>query len=173
LALREALPGPAEATVRAVEVETYGAALAVTDAPEPTNAYQAKFSLQYTVAQALRQGQVALADFSPDRLGDPEQRDFMRRVQVAVDPDIDRGYPAVWSARVRVRLADGTTREAMVDAPKGDPETALTDAEMRWKFTGLLVGTPWDGAADALAGSVAGLSQRSGMAGWLPTTPLA
>lgn len=51
---------------RRVRVETYGTALQVTDAPNPTNAYQAKFSLQYCTAQALRHGRVGLLDFTPE-----------------------------------------------------------------------------------------------------------
>jgi 2-methylcitrate dehydratase PrpD len=171
LALRAELPADADAVVRDVQVETYAAALAVTNTPEPTNAYQAKFSLQYTVAQALRHGHVALADFSPERLADPAQRAFMPRVRLAVDPEFDRRYPEAWSARVRLTLADGAIREMAVATPKGDPETAVTDDELRQKFAGLLEGTSWAGQSESLVASVDGLADRASMAGWLPAAP--
>ena len=167
LALRRELGGEVVAAARSVTVETYGAALAVTDTPDPRNPYQAKFSLQYTVAQALVGGRVGLGDFGPDRLDDPGLRAVMGRVGLRVDPGIDARYPGGWGARVRVGLADGRERTAQVDAPVGDPEVPVDDAAMLAKVADLLDGTRWAGRAAAIAGEVAGLDRRASMAGWL------
>jgi 2-methylcitrate dehydratase PrpD len=155
--------------VRRVRVETYGTALQVTDAPNPTNAYQAKFSLQYCTAQALLHGRVGLRDFAPDCLADPATREFMKRIELVVDPEIDAGYPVVWSARVTAELADGTTTAVQVDAPKGDPENAVTWDEVVAKFGDLATGTAFEGDVQRLVGDVVALDNRPSMRGFLPT----
>lgn len=171
LALRRQLGDGVAAAARAVTVETYGAALAVTDAPDPRNPYQAKFSLQYTVAQALLHGRVGLTDFGPERLDDPNLRAVMGRVGLCVDPEIDARYPAGWGARVRIGLADGQERTAQVDAPVGDPEAPVDEAAMRQKVANLLLGTRWSGRADEIADEVDGLDRHGSMAGWLAGLP--
>jgi 2-methylcitrate dehydratase PrpD len=154
--------------VRRIRVETYGTALQVTDAPNPTNAYQAKFSLQFCTAQALLHGHVAVRDFDADRLTDPAIREFMTRIELAVDPAIDAGYPSVWSARVTAELADATTAVARVDAPKGDPENAVTWDEGVAKFRSLSVGTAFESEVERLLTTVVGLDDRDSMRGVLP-----
>jgi 2-methylcitrate dehydratase PrpD len=161
--------GPDLSGARRVRVETYGTALQVTDAPNPTNTYQAKFSLQYCTAQALLHGRVGLHDFAPDRLADPATRDFMSRIDLSVDPEIDAAYPLTWSARVTAEMADGTTETARVDAPKGDPENAVSWDEVVAKLHDLAVGTAFAGDADGIVGDVVGLDERVSMRGFLPT----
>jgi 2-methylcitrate dehydratase PrpD len=166
-ALRDQL-GAKLGDVRRVRVETYGTALQVTDAPNPTNVYQAKFSLQYCTAQALLHGRVGLHDFSPDRLTDPAIRELMARIDLSVDPEIDAGYPVVWSARVSADLAGGTTASVLVDAPKGDPENAVTWDEAVAKFHDLAGGTAFAGDVDRLVGDVLNLDRRPSMRDFLP-----
>ncbi|MEA2514499.1 MAG: hypothetical protein QOJ59_3986, partial [Thermomicrobiales bacterium] len=136
--------------------------------PNPTNTYQAKFSLQYCTAQALLHGRVGLHDFAPDRLSDPAIRDLMARIDVAVDPDIDAAYPVVWSARVSASLPDGSTTEVHVDAPKGDPENAVTWDEVVAKSRDLAVGTAFEGDIGRLVDDVLGLESRPTLRGFLP-----
>ena len=168
LALRGELGDGGIERIDRVRVETYGTALAITDAPDPRNPYQAKFSLQYTVAHALLHGSVGLHDFGPDRLVEPGVRRLMRRTELAVDPELDGRYPATWAARVRVEFADGSTREATVDAPKGDPENPVDAGELAAKLRDLTRGTGYADRADALLQAVAGLERRETMRGFLP-----
>ncbi|MEA2525924.1 MAG: hypothetical protein QOF73_3151 [Thermomicrobiales bacterium] len=149
-------------------VETYGTALQVTNTPNPTNTYQAKFSLQYCTAQALLHGRVGLHDFAPDRLSDPAIRDLMARIDVAVDPDIDAAYPVVWSARVSASLPDGSTTAVHVDAPKGDPENAVTWDEVVAKSRDLATATAFEGDIGRLVDDVLGLESRPTLRGFLP-----
>jgi 2-methylcitrate dehydratase PrpD len=165
--LRDRLGGDL-AGVGRVRVETYGTALQVTDTPNPTNAYQAKFSLQYCTAQALLHGQVGLHDFTPERLADPATRKLMTRIELAVDPEIDSGYPAVWSARVTAECVDGTTAVAEVNAPKGDPENAVSWEEVVAKCGDLARGTAFEGIVEQLVADVDELDNRRSMRGFLP-----
>ena len=120
-----------------VRIGTYRAALTLCDKPDPRTAPDAKFSLQYCVATALRRGRVDLAQFSDAALADPTVRALLPHIEVAMEPARDAAYPACWSAAVRVTLGDGRTIEAAQDRPKGDPENPLTPAELEEKFRSL------------------------------------
>ncbi len=159
--------------VRRVRVATYGTALDVTDAPHPTNPYQAKFSLQYTVAHALLHGHVGLHDFGPERLADPVLRSVMAKTELVVDQALDNRYPATWSARVRLELDDGTAREVEVAAPKGDPENPVSLEELAAKLHDLVAGTRYADRVNAVLDAVDRLDQRATMRGFLPTIGMA
>lgn len=154
--------------ITSVHVQTYGTALQVTDTPNPTNAYQAKFSLQYCTAQALRTGSVGLGSFSPDHLTDPALRRLIDQTRVTLDPDFDRDYPRVWSARVVVDYVDGGCDEATVTAPKGDPENPVSWSEAILKARMLATGTIYDQSIDELVVRVEGIGDRPSMRQFLP-----
>ena len=135
LALRAQLPS--DATVAAVRVSTYRAALTLCDKPDPHTAPDAKFSLQFCVATALLRGTVGLAEFSDTALADNAVRALLPLVEVAIDPAREAAYPGCWSAAVEVTLTDGRTFGAMQDRPKGDPENPLSVPELEAKFRGL------------------------------------
>lgn len=156
-------------SIRRVRVETYGTALQVTDAPNPTNAYQAKFSLQYCTAHALLHGRVSLHDFSSSHLDDETIRRLIDRVDISIDPEFDAIYPQVWSARVIVDYTDGSSRQVVVDAPKGDPENPVTWNEVVVKTRNLAVGTRYESIVDEVIDRVVALDERSSMSGFLPS----
>ena len=167
LQLRTDLSDPETDAFR-IHVDTYRTALDVTDTPDPRSPYQAKFSLQYTVAHALRHGRVGLHDFAPERLADPVLRRLMAATDLAVDPLFDARYPHAWSARVRLDLADGTTRAAEIAAPKGDPENPVSTDELAAKLRDLTAGTAYEGQADTILASIDGLDRRPTMRDFLP-----
>jgi len=133
-----------------VWVETYRAALDLTDNPAPATPYAAKFSLQYCVACALARGRVALDDFEPQALEDEAVRWLMGSVSVRLSEELDGRYPREWPARVRIALADGRELAQLVQVPKGDPENPLSEAELEGKFRTLVAGTHYEQAASAL-----------------------
>lgn len=94
----------------------------------------------------------------------------MRRIELVTDPAFDAAYPAVWAARVTVELADGTGAAAQVDAPKGDPENAVTWDEAVAKFRDLAVGTAFEGEAARLVEAVVELDDRPSVRGFLPAS---
>ncbi|MFQ6058235.1 MAG: MmgE/PrpD family protein, partial [Anaerolineae bacterium] len=149
--------------IEQVEVETYGAALALCDNPAPGTPYAAKFSLQYCVVCALARGRAGLADFEPAALEDEAIGRLLPRVRVGLDKGLDICYPQEWPARVRVITGDGETLEALVRTPKGDPENPLTWAELEAKFRDLASGTAYAAASEAIITAVHGLDQVPGM----------
>jgi 2-methylcitrate dehydratase PrpD len=136
-------------TIRSVRICTYGPALAVAGNPDPVTAAEARFSLPYVIATALRFGSVRLVAFSPERLADPKTRALMRRIELAVDPELDAAFPGQRAARVRLELADGRTAEWLQPTRKGDPDAPLTDAELSAKFLELAAPVIGESAAQA------------------------
>jgi 2-methylcitrate dehydratase PrpD len=117
-----------------VRVGTYKAALDVAGYEEPKTAAEGRFSLKYVVATALTHGSVRFAAFEPERLQHPATRELMRRVDVAVDPQLDAAFPAQRAARVAIESRDGRREEFLQPTRIGDPDAPLSDAQLDAKF---------------------------------------
>jgi len=120
--------------IERVSIGTYKAALDVARHESPRTAAEARFSLKYTVASALTHGSVRLAAFEPSRLEDPVTRELMRRIDVAIDPELDAAFPAQRAARIAIESRDGRRGEHLQPTRKGDPEAPLSDAELEHKY---------------------------------------
>lgn len=83
----------------------------------PRSAYDARFSLPFSVASALLDGHVALDTYTSERLDEPRRLALAERVIHVVDPNstFPRGFPG-W---VRVRLRDGRLLEARTPDGRG------------------------------------------------------
>jgi 2-methylcitrate dehydratase PrpD len=136
--------------IRRIRIGTYKAGLDIIDNSNPQGEYQAKFSLQYTVAHAIVHGSVRLNAFSPERLNDPEVRALMERIETRADPELSRGYPNQRAARVDIETNDGRTLTHFQPTRKGDPEMPLTDEELNDKFLELAAPVLGDTGARAL-----------------------
>lgn len=135
--VREEVGIDPERLVRA-EVATYRTALEVAGNPQPATEFEAKFSIPYCVAAALRLGSVRLAAFTDANLTDPRLRELSRRVVLSVDPELDREFPRRRGARVRFVLDDGSSHEVYRPTRKGDPDAPLSDQELTDKYTELV-----------------------------------
>jgi 2-methylcitrate dehydratase PrpD len=98
----------------------------------PRTAYDAQFSLPYSVASALLDGRVDLDTYAPERLDDRARLDLASRVTHTVDPDskFPRGFPG-W---VRLRLTDGRTLETRTPDGRGSVERPLPPEAIVDKF---------------------------------------
>jgi len=133
LALKERM-GVAADDIERVRVRTYRAALEVAGYDEPRTAAEARFSLKYVVATALTHGDVRFAAFEPARIADPATRDLMRRVEVAVDPELDAAFPGRRAARIGITTRDGESDEFLQPTRVGDPESPLSDSQLEEKY---------------------------------------
>ncbi len=134
LSLREAHDVDANA-VEAVECFMAPAQMPIVCEPRgaklrPRTAYDAQFSLPYSVAAALVDGRIGLDTYAAERLADPRVLALADRVDCRPDPDstFPRGFPG-W---VRLRLFDGRTLEAREPDGRGGlarplPETAIVE----------------------------------------------
>lgn len=98
----------------------------------PRTAYDAQFSLPYSVASALLDGRVGLDTYAPARLAEPARLALAERVTHVVDPDsaFPRGFPG-W---VRLRLVDGRTLEARAPDGRGSRSRPLPPEAIVEKF---------------------------------------
>lgn len=142
LALRQSAGLPPDRIAR-VEIDTYQATVDLTDNPNPTHEYAAKFSVYYCVATALARGRLTLGDFGPESLADPTVRALMGRTEVRVDPEIQARYPKEWCCRITLTSDRGERFQQLTTSPKGDPENPLSLAELREKFRSMVAGTPY------------------------------
>lgn len=153
--------------IERVDVATYGAAVSVAGNPDPTTDFEAKFSIAFVVATALRHGSVRLEAFTDERLGDPGLRDLLGRVQLSVDPALDAMFPAQRGARVTVTLDDGSVHETMRPTRKGDPDLPLTDEELTDKYHELVAPHLGTAATKELATSLWALEDHGDLRGLL------
>jgi 2-methylcitrate dehydratase PrpD len=149
LALQAAM-GITAAQIDSVEVASYAEALHVAGQRTPRTAAEARFSLPFVVATALRHGSVRLAAFTPERLADAATRELMARITLGVDAELDAAFPRQRAARVTIRTHDGRRQTLLQPTRKGDPDAPLGDGELDDKFIELATPVCGRPAADAL-----------------------
>jgi 2-methylcitrate dehydratase PrpD len=136
--------------IKSVKIGTYRAGLEVAHYEEPRTPAEGRFSLKYVVATALTHGSVRLAAFEDQRLQDQTTRALMKKVTVALDPQLDAAFPAQRAARVSIQLANGKSEEFLQPTRKGDPDLPLSDQELEEKFLELAGPVLGDAAARKL-----------------------
>ena len=126
------------AEIEEVKVKTYSiAADLVGKLYEPKSAQEAKFSLPYTLAIAIREGKAGIRQFSEDRIFDPEVSELAHKVEVSADPVLDKEYPKIRPAIVTIFTKSGKEFTSRMDLPKGEPEVPVSDIELEDKYTDL------------------------------------
>jgi 2-methylcitrate dehydratase PrpD len=146
LALR-AEHGLTPGDIARIRVDSFQKAQEITGSKKPQTIFEAKFSLPYCAAVAIRDGRVRLDAFSDAHLADQELRDLIEKVDVSVDAGIDAEFPKRRAAKVIIETTGGETFEHYSPTRKGDPDNPLTDDELAEKFieiTGPVLGE--DGA---------------------------
>ena len=121
-----------------IRVESYPAALDLTDRPAPRSPHEARFSLQYAVATSLLRGRPALDAFDDAAIRDPAVLDLLGVTSVETNVELAAAYPARWGARVHVDAADGSRHVGIREQATGDPELPLDDEALDAKVQGLL-----------------------------------
>jgi 2-methylcitrate dehydratase PrpD len=123
---------------------------------------EAQMSMRYCVAAALADGEVTLQQFSEARRQDQALRALVERVTVALDPEIDRAYPASWPGRVTVEVQSEPPREHFVSEPLGSPERC-TRGMVEAKFVDLTNGILQPEQRSALLGLLDGAVGPDGL----------
>ncbi len=134
--VREQRIGPDQ--IESIRVRVYQAAADVLGpVTEPRTVHQSKFSMGFVLALIAARGRAGVNEFNDAALRDPMLADLRRRVEMIVDPEIDRAYPERWSSVVEVVTKEGEQLVARIDVPKGDPENPLSRDELEAKAMGL------------------------------------
>ncbi|CAG0977026.1 aconitate decarboxylase [Burkholderiales bacterium] len=113
---------------------------------DPKTVHQSKFSMGTVLGLIAVEGRAGPGDFDA-HYRDPAVAAFRDRVEMELDAEVDRAYPARWIGKVSVETNDGRRYDGRVDEPKGDPGNTLSPAELEEKAVRLAVYR--DGATEA------------------------
>jgi 2-methylcitrate dehydratase PrpD len=136
--------------IEKVTVAVYQGALDLLAPIQPTTPYFAKFNLPFCIASALMAGHANPADFTAERIADPDIGRMMQKIEIRSDPELSAMYPRQWPARAEIVTRNGKRLAGSVTCPKGDPENPLSESEVVAKFKSLTSGLISDARADTL-----------------------
>jgi 2-methylcitrate dehydratase PrpD len=102
------------------------------DKRSPRTAYDAKFSLPFSVAAMLVDGEVGVGTYAAERVKDARLLELAAKVRYLVKPY--GGSVDAFPGGVRIELANGSALEADVPHQRGGPANPLDDADVRAKF---------------------------------------
>lgn len=126
---------PALNTLEKMRIHTYQGAINLTASiREPLTEDDAKFSLTYAVATALTKGHFTLQDLDVAKSFDEETRALIPKIEIVCDPRMENRDANVRGARVELIMKDGSTRQAEVKLPKGEPEVPALQKDIEAKL---------------------------------------
>lgn len=121
--------------VAAIHIGTHKVAYELTGIiKEPKNSGEAKFSLAYGSAVALREHGFGVANLMEKSYTDPETLKLADKVTCEIDPSVQAVFPKKRGAKVRIELKDGTVYEKELYDLKGSPSNPVSTAELERKF---------------------------------------
>ena len=101
----------------------------------PRTALEAKFSLEYAAAIAITDRRAGLRQYSDARVGEPDARRLLDRIEVRIHPEqTEGGTIETEFAEVTIELHDGRRVHRRIDVPRGFPALPLGSAEFEEKF---------------------------------------
>ncbi|GAB3757465.1 MmgE/PrpD family protein [Ramlibacter monticola] len=98
----------------------------------PANAYEAQFSIPYSVATGLRFGRFTLDALEPAAFQDPQTLALAALVECEADPKAD--FPRYYGGEVLVELADGRTLKHSEPVNRGAATRPISNADIVAKF---------------------------------------
>jgi 2-methylcitrate dehydratase len=107
---------------------------------DPRTKETADHSLPYVIEAALVERQVTPAQFTMEKIMDPNIREQLKKIEVIADQEIEKVFPALQRVIVQIQTKDGRSFQKQLDFPKGDPRNPLTDQEIEEKFASLADG---------------------------------
>lgn len=128
----------------------------------PKTIVQAQFSIPFTVACALLDGQVGLGHFTEDGIRRPDILALAEKVACAVDADIERDWSrAISPTRLLIEM-ENINLEERVDYPRGHPAYPMTASDIETKLEDCLAfgAVDWPpGMSDRLREAVNGMER--------------
>jgi 2-methylcitrate dehydratase PrpD len=100
----------------------------------PVSGIQAQFSIPFSIAVAILDGNASLYQFTDEKVNDPRVRELMGRVSVEVDKSLDKDYPHKRGSHGEIVLKDGGRFSSSIDIARGEPESPLSPQEIKEKF---------------------------------------
>ena len=132
-----------------VRVVIYPSAIKLAGLRIPKDADETKFSISYTLACALLQGNYGTDDMDPPRLT-PEVLELIDKTELVPDETMEDRARKIRGTRVEIVKKDGEIISETVLVPKGDPERPLTRADIVEKLRVCAKGQAEEEELDAL-----------------------
>lgn len=102
---------------------------------DPTTVDEAKFSMEYVLAAAIRYGELGLAQFEESCVQDPIIRYLIPKIRMEIDEELAAlGFVGHAPAKLKIHLRDGRILEGRCDRARGNPEKPMSDEELNQKF---------------------------------------
>ncbi|HYF20368.1 MAG TPA: MmgE/PrpD family protein [Ramlibacter sp.] len=133
-------PGFSADAIERIDVTTHKLSVSLTAHNEHARtAYEAKYSMHYSLALAFLEGRGDLDVFTDARVADPRVRALAQRVHMQADPQMQ--YIEAMPSDLVVQMKDGQRHQLRVDAPKGRPSNPMDWNDMADKFRRLAAPT--------------------------------
>lgn len=124
--------------VQRIEVGTFAIA-AGHNGTDVSTVIGAQLSLPYTLAVALRRGEVTLADFGPEARASADVADLMSRISVVEDAAASAAYPTNGRpAEVAITLSNGDIVRHRVEFPYGESVNPMSNDDLEMKVRRLV-----------------------------------
>jgi 2-methylcitrate dehydratase PrpD len=120
--------------IKAVRIAGYRASAEVCHYRHPKSAFEAKFSLTYTVAARLVLGRVREQAFNMESLNNRDIYALENKITVTIDDACTNAFPKMRSANIEIELKNGEVFTIHQATRHGDPDDPLTDDELLDKF---------------------------------------
>jgi 2-methylcitrate dehydratase PrpD len=123
-----------------ISIATFREAVALGSARAlPQTTEDAQYSLPYPVAAALVFGRLGVDEIDQTALADTRVRRLLGVMTLTDDREFSRRFPSERWARVEIALKNGRTVRSEPAEARGDPESPLSDEELREKYFSLAV----------------------------------
>jgi 2-methylcitrate dehydratase PrpD len=145
-------------SIKAIRIAGYRATAEVCHYRHPQSAFEAKFSLSYTVAARLILGRVREQAFEAKSLANKDVYALEDKITVTIDDDCTNAFPKKRSANVEIELKSGEVFAIHQATRHGDPDDPLTDLELQDKFFELTESRIGRANSEALSRAILGVA---------------
>jgi 2-methylcitrate dehydratase PrpD len=137
----------------AIDVETFGRTLTLSNEVAPVTLEGAQYSLPFCLGVAATSGASALLPLAEESLADAAAQQISQRVRMTVTPEFDAMFPAAVPGRVRVTTASGVFQRTVL-MPKGEPSNPMSWQEIDAKFQSIAARRVGASVADRIRSAI-------------------
>ena len=101
---------------------------------DPKNGNEAQFSVAFSIAVALLEGNASIFQYTDEKVVDPGVRALMAKIRVEVNRALDVDYPDKRGAAAEIVLKNERAYRGSIENARGEPEYPLSAAEVEQKF---------------------------------------
>jgi len=117
-----------------VTIRTYQLAMDLVGKTKPKNVTEAKFSMIYCVAAAIKFRQCGIPEFTEQNLDDLEMKSLLNRINLVIDDSLQEKFPQGYASIVEIETTEKKKYIKETDYAKGDPENPVDWNDIENKF---------------------------------------